>query len=126
MTTLLDSIFLKIINTETEENKVIFEVSLNAKHPIYQGHFPNRPIVPGVCTLQMVRELLEVNFNKKLTFVSSKNMKFNGMIDPNITPKITFEILVLPTELTKQINVRVKVFYQEIVFCKYDGTYVNN
>jgi 3-hydroxyacyl-[acyl-carrier-protein] dehydratase len=126
MTTLLNSGFLKITNAEIQDNKIIFEVSLNANHSIYQGHFPNRPIVPGVCTLQMVRELLEVHLNKKLTFITSKNVKFNGMIDPNITPNITFEILILPTELDQQVNVKVKVFYQEVVFCKYDGTYKNS
>ncbi|PWK23856.1 3-hydroxyacyl-[acyl-carrier-protein] dehydratase [Arcicella aurantiaca] len=122
MKALLETNFGKILSTETQENKVIFEVSLNAKHDIYQGHFPFKPIVPGVCTLQLVRELLEIHLGKKLRFSSSKNVKFSGMIDPNTTPQITVEIQNLTTDSTQKI--KASVFCKEQTFCKYDGEYV--
>ena len=36
-------------------------ISINKKHRILEGHFPGLPVVPGVCMLQIVRELMEVN-----------------------------------------------------------------
>jgi 3-hydroxyacyl-[acyl-carrier-protein] dehydratase len=123
MTTLLKSNFGKIINTEIQENKVIFEVLLNSNHTIYQGHFPSRPITPGVCTMQLVRELFQSYLNKHLTLIKSKNVKFSGMIDPKITPNITIEILILPTDSSNEVKIKASVFFQDITFCKFDGDY---
>ena len=123
MTTLLKSNFGKIINTEIQENKVIFEVLLNSNHTIYQGHFPSRPITPGVCTMQLVRELLQNYLIEKLKLIKSKNVKFSGMIDPNIIPKITIEILLLPNNSNKEVNIKASIFSQAITFCKFDGEY---
>jgi 3-hydroxyacyl-[acyl-carrier-protein] dehydratase len=125
MKALLNTNFGNVLTTETHENKVIFEVSLNAKHDIYRGHFPIKPIVPGVCTLQLVRELLEIHLGKKLRFSSSKNVKFSGMIDPNITPQITIEIQITSIDSTQEINkIKANVFSKDLVFCKYDGEYI--
>lgn len=124
MKALLESIFGKIINSEIQENKVIFEVLLNAKHDIYRGHFPFRPITPGVCTLQLVRELLEKHLGKKLRLSNSKNVKFSGMIDPNISPQITIEIQILPSDSTQEIKIKASVFCKDQTFCKYDAEYV--
>ena len=124
MKALLESNFGKIINSEIQENIVIFEVLLNAKHDIYRGHFPFRPITPGVCTLQLVRELLENHLGKKLRLSNSKNVKFSGMIDPNISPKITIDIQILPTDSTQEIKIKANVFCKEQTFCKYDAEYV--
>jgi 3-hydroxyacyl-[acyl-carrier-protein] dehydratase len=123
MTTLLKSNFGKIIKTEIQEDKVVSEVLLNSNHAIYQGHFPSKPITPGVCTLQMVRELLEVHLSTKLRLVKSKNVKFSSMIDPNITPKITIEIQLLPADSPQEVTIKAGVFGQGITFCKFDGEY---
>ena len=123
MTTLLESGFGKIMNTEIQENKVVFEVLLNSTHNIYQGHFPTRPIMPGVCTMQLVRELLQTHLREKLKLSKSKNVKFSGMIDPNITPKIMIEIVILPNDSSHKVLIKSTVFSQEITFCKFDGDY---
>ena len=31
-----------------EDGGFLYEVSLNTKHKVYQGHFPEKPITPGV------------------------------------------------------------------------------
>lgn len=40
------------LKEQTESNgDWSFKVELNPNHSIYTGHFPNQPIVPGVCNL---------------------------------------------------------------------------
>ena len=40
-----------------------FNVILNPDHLIYKAHFPGQPVTPGVCILQMIRELLSVEMD---------------------------------------------------------------
>ena len=35
------------------------QVMLNPQHAIYNGHFPQQPVVPGVCMLQIIKECIE-------------------------------------------------------------------
>ena len=52
--------FYKIIHIkEREDGKQAIEIELNPGHMLYQGHFPGQPVVPGVCTLQMIKESAE-------------------------------------------------------------------
>jgi 3-hydroxyacyl-[acyl-carrier-protein] dehydratase len=123
MKTLISSNFSKIINTEIKENSLFFEVLLNPNHEIYRGHFPSRPITPGVCTLQLARELMEIHFQKKLQLIKANNIKFTGMIDPKQTPQITISIQTNPSEILNVLIVKVNVTYQNTVFCKFSGEY---
>ena len=41
------------------EGKYICRITLNPAHPIFAGHFPGNPITPGVCMLQIIKELTE-------------------------------------------------------------------
>ncbi len=44
----LEGIFYKVIKIEKpEENSYNVEVELNPEHEIYEGHFPEQPVVPG-------------------------------------------------------------------------------
>lgn len=48
--------FYKIIHIkEREDGKQEIEIELNPGHVLYQGHFPGQPVVPGVCTLQIIK-----------------------------------------------------------------------
>ena len=34
-------------------NTYLCTLTLNAEHPIFKGHFPNNPVTPGVCMMQI-------------------------------------------------------------------------
>jgi len=55
---LRDSLYY-INNKVTEGTAVRYDVQLDASHFIYQAHFPGEPITPGVCIIQIAKELLE-------------------------------------------------------------------
>ena len=57
--------FYKITKQYVEKNMLISEIELNSSHRIYEGHFPNSPIVPGVCMIEIVQEVLEIERRKK-------------------------------------------------------------
>jgi 3-hydroxyacyl-[acyl-carrier-protein] dehydratase len=55
---------------------------LNAAHPIFGGHFPGRPILPGACQLQMIREMLSGITGKDYRLQKATTIKFITPIDP--------------------------------------------
>lgn len=57
-------------------------ISLNADHAIFAGHFPGQPVVPGVCMLQIVKELLEWAVQQPVQLVSARNIKFLAVLTP--------------------------------------------
>jgi 3-hydroxyacyl-[acyl-carrier-protein] dehydratase len=42
------------------------KIAINKRHRIFDGHFPGLPVVPGVCMLQIVREIMEVSSRRVL------------------------------------------------------------
>ena len=58
------------------------ELEFNAAHRIYQGHFPGQPVTPGVCMMQMIKEIIEIVLEKKTRLVRADEMKFLEMIIP--------------------------------------------
>ena len=79
---LLDD-FFKLTQKDSAAGVVKATISINKSHRIFLGHFPGFPVVPGVCMLQMVREIMEVHFGRSLNITSSDNMKFLSVINPD-------------------------------------------
>ncbi len=83
--TLTDPVSIEGINFRTE-------IKLNSKHPIFKGHFPGLPVVPGVCMMAIVKEILQKGVGKKLMLEKADNIKFMALINPNEHPSVEVEI----------------------------------
>jgi 3-hydroxyacyl-[acyl-carrier-protein] dehydratase len=60
----------------------LFEVRLNPDHAIFDGHFPSNPVLPGICTLAIVRECARQMTGQPLSYTSIKESKFLAAITP--------------------------------------------
>ena len=67
-------------------------IKLHKNHPVYQGHFPGNPVVPGVCQIQIIREIFSEIIFKDFSLVSSDNIKFLNMIVPEKSPVLDVRI----------------------------------
>lgn len=95
---LLDN-FYRIIHIEEKENgKQEIEIELNSGHVLYRGHFPGQPVVPGVCSLQMIKESAEQILNRPLQYVQIASSKFLSAINPLETPLLHLSIKLEETE----------------------------
>ena len=72
-----------IISFTHKEGALTAGLELNAGHPLFQGHFPGQPVVPGACLLQMVKELLMTAVETGLTLSKASNLKFLSPADPS-------------------------------------------
>ena len=68
-------------------------IQLNPNHEVYQGHFPEQPVVPGVIQLQIVKELLEEVMQTKLMMDNVIQVKYLIPITPKENPELVFSIL---------------------------------
>ena len=59
---------------KTEEG-ISAQIKLNPKHKIFKGHFPGKPIMPGVCMIQIIKELTERSLGQELFLSVASNVK---------------------------------------------------
>ena len=84
--------FYKIEHTKQSDSETIFYIKLNPNHVIYSGHFPGQPVLPGVCTLQIIKECAQQLVNKKLQYLQISLCKFLRYVDPTQCSEITLTI----------------------------------
>lgn len=56
---------------------------INPGHEVYLGHFPGRPVTPGVILMQLFKEEAERLSKKDLLLDKATNVKFTAVVDPN-------------------------------------------
>lgn len=59
-----------------------FTIHLCEGHKVYEGHFPGKPVCPGVMTVAMVRECACKLAGRALEWVEIKNCRLTGMLFP--------------------------------------------
>ena len=83
-----------IISFETDIAEGILKavISLDRNHPVFEGHFPGNPILPGVCTVQICKEILEKATDKELMLIKSGNIKYLGFVNPAVHTEMQFNL----------------------------------
>lgn len=72
------------VKSSTRENdEHITTIRINKDHELYQGHFPDRPVTPGVVLMQLFKEEAERQTNCELKLEKAVNVKFIAVVDPN-------------------------------------------
>jgi 3-hydroxyacyl-[acyl-carrier-protein] dehydratase len=59
-----------------------FDLLVRGDHPIFNGHFPGQPVLPGACQVQLVHEMLTYVTGKEWRLRKADQIKFLTMIDP--------------------------------------------
>ena len=92
---MLEDRLYKIESFSFIEDKIAAQLKLNSDHPIFQGHFPDVPVLPGVTMMHMVKELLEKAFNKKVQLANARSLKFLNMVNPLQIDRIKVDVNIL-------------------------------
>ncbi|NOU45986.1 MAG: 3-hydroxyacyl-ACP dehydratase [Bacteroidales bacterium] len=92
-------------------------------HPVFEGHFPGNPVLPGVCTLQIGGELLSKFMEQKLRLVKSENIKFMSLVIPAENTILIYEISFSKKE-ENILSVKCTVTGNEVEVLKMKGSYL--
>lgn len=106
------------LNETTSE----FDIRINPKHSIFDGHFPNQPVVPGVCMIQMVTEIVNQELTRKLHLFESTVVKFLNILDPNVNPEVTLKIL-WKAITENEVTIDAHLFFEQKTFFKFKGKF---
>ena len=80
---MLNNDFFYIRSVTNEDNTIVAALQLNPEHIIFHGHFPGQPVVPGVCQVQIIKEILEAQTGKSLQLTTADHIKFLSVIVPD-------------------------------------------
>ncbi|MCJ8154451.1 3-hydroxyacyl-ACP dehydratase [Chryseobacterium sp. SSA4.19] len=92
MKTILTDFYTLQAYEQIENGSFTAQILLNKDHDIFKGHFPGNPVTPGVCMMQIVKELTEEFTGKKLFLISASNVKFMAIINPYETPELKLQL----------------------------------
>lgn len=115
--------FYKVVSLEnTAENKHLVLIHVNAEHEVFKGHFPGNPIMPGVCMMQIIKELVEEISGSSLFMQSLSNVKFMALINPFNTPELRLELDISMTE-TDLVKVKNVTYFGDTLALKLGSVY---
>ena len=69
-----------------------FTVEILPSSRIFEGHFPGMPVVPGVCTLTIIRERLSQLTGREVMFREIKEVKYTSAIIPREGLQVQFSL----------------------------------
>jgi 3-hydroxyacyl-[acyl-carrier-protein] dehydratase len=98
-------------------------IDVNAAHEVFKGHFPGNPVMPGVCMMQIVKEITQRAVDKPLTLESAVNVKFMAVINPEATPQLKLDLEITET-VDGQIKVKNTTYFNDTVALKLSCVYI--
>ncbi len=96
--TITPSEIYTISSFKSENDSIEATITFNEKHPIFSGHFPDNPIVPGVVQVQIIKDLAARHLNETILLSHAKNIKFLSIISPIANRKVEVILLIGTTE----------------------------
>ncbi|MFD2943573.1 3-hydroxyacyl-ACP dehydratase [Flavobacterium notoginsengisoli] len=115
--------FYKVLSEEKiSDSKYNITILVNEKHEVFKGHFPGNPIMPGVCMIQIIKELTESITNSSLMIQSLANVKFMALINPEVTPELRLELDVTTTE-DGLVKVKNTTYFNDTTALKLSNVY---
>ncbi|AJA68321.1 3-hydroxyacyl-ACP dehydratase [Myroides odoratimimus] len=114
--------FYEVVNLEeTTANQYTALVRLNTTHDVFKGHFPNNPVMPGICMMQIIKELSESISKCELFMEQVINVKFMALINPEKCNELTFSLQV--DEVDEIVKVKSTIDFVGTIALKMSSTY---
>lgn len=106
---------------EFEDHTVRATIKLNKEHAIFEGHFPGNPVMPGVCMIQIIKELTEKAIEKELFLSIASNIKFMALINPE--KNATLQLILVITVVDEVVKVKNTTSFKDTLALKLSATY---
>jgi len=114
--------FYKIKENTVRDGVHTASITLNPDNDVFKGHFPGNPVTPGVCMLQIIKELTENRTGCSLFMKKTSNVKFMAVINPEKNP----DLLITNDfkEVDNEVKVKSTIKYDDTIALKVVLTFV--
>lgn len=106
---------------EQNDTGVTVTIQIHKEHEIFMGHFPGNPVMPGVCMIQIIKELTEKATGKELFLSVSSNIKFMTIINPEKNDVLILNLII--SEVDGDIKVKNTTFFEDTLALKLNATF---
>jgi 3-hydroxyacyl-[acyl-carrier-protein] dehydratase len=104
-----------------ENNTILAEIRINKADKIFAGHFPDKPVMPGVCLINMITDVISVSKNAKYSLKSAEFVKFIQVVLPEKNSDLFLRLV--KNETGTIVNAEGNVFCGELLFLKFKGSF---
>lgn len=119
---LTDPIF-KILSINSTEGLISTALEVDINHEIFNGHFPEQPVVPGACMVQLVKDILEKRLDKTLQLKIANNLKFLELINPQVITNLQLQLSYIIED--EWVRVNGDLVAEDVVYFKFQGIFEN-
>ncbi|WP_458627982.1 3-hydroxyacyl-ACP dehydratase [Winogradskyella sp. PC D3.3] len=120
---LIKDFYTVLKTTVIDTNTIHVTLKLNKNHDVFNGHFPDNPVTPGVCMIQTIKEITQNHVNNSLFLKHISNIKFTALINPNINAKLILELSIIEENDTFKIK-NITKFTDGTIALKCNGTFI--
>jgi 3-hydroxyacyl-[acyl-carrier-protein] dehydratase len=115
--------YFHIESCKVEGDETLFEVTLLPDYCAYKGHFPENPVSPGVCNIQMIKECAQLLTGKRLFLSHIAKCRFSAVITPQKTPHLKMRMLL--SEVDTLYKVQAVVFDDSTTYIEFKGEFTS-
>src|SRR5688572_27912277 len=113
--------FFNIASSSKDAHTAHATLTINAEHQIFKGHFPELPVVPGVCQTQMLCEAVNEILGSNYEVAEASSIKFLALLNPKETSQVQLELKFdRPTD--DSISVKASYTWGDTTYFKFRGT----
>lgn len=110
---------LYTLSRESDQGETFcFRATINPQHPLFAGHFPGQPILPGVCTLAILSDCVAEICGYGVRFAQIRECKFTAPVDPSRHTELECLLTIDGT------TVQATVMAEDVVVLKLKATFV--
>ena len=95
---LIPNYFTIVESVKLGNDEYRFVVILDKSCDIYRGHFPDEPISPGVCNIEMILECAGDAIDRELSLKKIERCRLTKVVSPETTPILDISIKLNSTE----------------------------
>lgn len=94
---LLENKFYRVLSEDREsELSSRFHLAILPECDVYDGHFPNEPVCPGVCNIETIKECCMLLCGESLRYSTIKQCRLTALATPYVCPEIDVTINLTP------------------------------
>jgi 3-hydroxyacyl-[acyl-carrier-protein] dehydratase len=120
---LIKNFYTVVAKNEINESDIHVTIKFHKEHAIFEGHFPGNPVTPGVCMIQIIKELIQDHFNGTLFLHKFSNIKFTALINPYINSELLLEISFNKVDNLLKVK-NISKFTDGTIALKCNGTFI--